>query len=100
MASQSRGQSETYSNLAQQSTSSAVTRFNEIRNAYSQGRSSETVSGTGSTDRIGTASSEVNNASPTLQRQFGQSRRAADDITVSWYLNGQARVGVGRRLRP
>jgi conjugal transfer mating pair stabilization protein TraG len=84
MASQSRGQSETYSNLAQQSTSSAVTRFNEIRNAYSQGRSSETVSGTGSNDSIGTAFSEVDNASTTLQRQFGLSRRAADDITVSW----------------
>jgi conjugal transfer mating pair stabilization protein TraG len=90
MASQSRGQSETYSNLAQQSTSSAVTSFNEIRNAYSQGRSSETVSGTGSNDSIGTAFSEVDNASTTLQRQFGLSRRAADDITVSWFLNGEA----------
>jgi conjugal transfer mating pair stabilization protein TraG len=92
MASQSRGQSETYSNLAQQSTSSAVTRFNEIRNAYSQGRSSETVSGTGSNDSIGTAFSEVDNASTTLQRQFGLSRRAADDITVSWFLNGEAGI--------
>ena len=100
MASQSRGQSETYSNLAQQSTSSAVTRFNEIRNAYSQGRSSETVSGTGSNDSIGTAFSEVDNASTTLQRQFGLSRRAADDITVSWFLNGQASAGVGGSLGP
>ena len=94
MASQSRGQSETYSNLAQQSTSSAVTRFNEIRNAYSQGRSSEMVSGTGSNDSIGTAFSEVDNASTTLQRQFGLSRRAADDITVSWFLNGEASLGL------
>jgi conjugal transfer mating pair stabilization protein TraG len=100
MASQSRGQSETYSNLAQQSTSSAVTRFDEIRNAYSQGRSSETVSGTGSNDSIGTAFSEVDNASTTLQRQFGLSRRAADDITVSWFLNGQASAGVGGSLGP
>ena len=100
MASQSRGQSETYSNLAQQSTSSAVTRFNEIRNAYSQGRSSETVSGTGSNDSIGTAFSEVDNASSTLQRQFGLSRRAADDITVSWFLNGEATAGVGGSLGP
>ncbi|WP_168452316.1 conjugal transfer protein TraG N-terminal domain-containing protein [Sphingopyxis microcysteis] len=95
MASQSRGQSETYSNLAQQSTSSAVTRFNEIRNAYSQGRSSETVSGTGSNDSIGTAFSEVDNASTTLQRQFGLSRRAADDITVSWFLNGEGSLSLG-----
>ena len=85
---------------AQQSTSSAVTRFNEIRNAYSQGRSSETVSGTGSNDSIGTAFSEVDNASTTLQRQFGLSRRAADDITVSWFLNGQASAGVGGSLGP
>ena len=34
----SRTQSETYANLAQQSTSSALTRFSEIRNAYSQGQ--------------------------------------------------------------
>jgi conjugal transfer mating pair stabilization protein TraG len=92
MASQSRGQSETYSNLAQQSTSSAVTSFNEIRNAYSQGRSFESISGTGSSDSVGTAFSEVDNASATLQRQFGLSRRAADDITVSWFLNGEAGI--------
>src|SRR3546814_15942880 len=50
--------------------------------------------------RIGTAFSEVNNASTTLQRQFGLSRRAADDITVSWFLNGQASAGVGGSLGP
>ena len=49
MVSQSRTQSETYANLAQQSTSSALTRFSEIRNAYSQGQSSDTVSGVGTT---------------------------------------------------
>lgn len=100
MASQSRGQSETYSNLAQQSTSSAITSFNEIRNAYSQGRSFESVSGMGSSDSVGTAFSEVDNASTTLQRQFGLSRRAADDITVSWFLNGEATAGVGGSLGP
>jgi conjugal transfer mating pair stabilization protein TraG len=98
MASQSRGQSETYSNLAQQSTSSAVNRFNEIRNAYSQGRSTESATGTSSNDSIGTTFSEIDNASTTLQRQFGLSRRAADDITVSWFLNGQATAGIGGRL--
>jgi len=100
MASQSRGQSETYSNLAQQSNSSAVTSFNEIRNTYSQGRSFESVSGTGSSDSVGKAFSEVDNASATLQRQFGLSRRAADDITVSWFLNGEASAGVGGSLGP
>jgi len=94
MASQSRGQSETFSNLAQQSTSSAVTRFNEIRDAYTRSRSNESVSGTSTSDSIGTAFSEVDNASRTLQQQFGLSRRAADDITVTWFLNGDAGLGV------
>ncbi len=100
MASQSRTQSETYANLAQQSTSSALTRFSEIRNAYSQGQSSDTVSGVGTNDSIGTAFSEVDNASRTLQQQFGLSRRASDDITVSWFLNGEASAGVGGNLGP
>jgi len=94
MVSQSRTQSETYANLAQQSTSSALTRFSEIRNAYSQGQSSDTVSGVGTNDSIGTAFSEVDNASRTLQQQFGLSRRASDDITVSWFLNGDAGIGL------
>ena len=100
MASQSRGQSETYSNLAQQSSSSAVTSFFEIRNTYSQGRSFESVSGTGTSDSVSTAFSEVDNASATLQRQFGLSRRAADDMSVSWFLNGEASAGVGGNLGP
>jgi conjugal transfer mating pair stabilization protein TraG len=98
MASQSRTQSETYANLAQQSTSSALTRFSEIRNAYSQGQSSDTVSGVGTSDSIGTAFSEVENASRTLQQQFGLSRRASDDITVSWFLNGEVNGGAGANV--
>ena len=98
MASQSRTQSETYANLAQQSTSSALTRFSEIRNAYSQGQSSDTVSGVGTNDSIGTAFSEVDNASRTLQQQFGLSRRASDDITISWFLNGEVSGGAGANV--
>jgi len=98
MASQSRTQSETYANLAQQSTSSALTRFSEIRTAYSQGQSSDTVSGVGTNDSIGTAFSEVDNASRTLQQQFGLSRRASDDITVSWFLNGEVNGGAGANV--
>ena len=98
MASQSRTQSETYANLAQQSTSSALTRFSEIRNAYSQGQSSDTVSGVGTNDSIGTAFSEVDNASRTLQQQFGLSRRASDDITISWFLNGEVNGGAGANV--
>lgn len=94
MASQSRGQSETFSNLAQQSTSSAVTRFSELRDAYTRSRSNESVSGTSTSDSIGSAFSEVDNASKTLQQQFGLSHRAADDITVSWFLNGDGALGL------
>src|SRR3546814_4654394 len=68
MASQSRTQSETYANLAQQSTSSALTRFCEIRNAYSQGQSSDTVSGDGPNDSIGTTFREVENADRKTKR--------------------------------
>ena len=94
MASESRSQSETFSNLAQQSTSSAVTRFSELRDAYTRSRSNETVSGTSTNDSIGRTFSELDNASSTLQQQFGLSRRASDDITVSWFLNGDAGVGA------
>jgi conjugal transfer mating pair stabilization protein TraG len=100
MASQSRTQSETFANLAQQSTSSALTRFSEIRNAYSQGRSSDAVSGTSSSDSIGTAFSEVDNASKTLQQQFGLSRRASDEISTTWFLNGDASLGLKGELGP
>src|SRR3546814_2216121 len=98
MASQRRTQSETYANLAQQSTSSALTRFSEIRNAYSQGQSSDTVSGVGTNDSIGTTFSEVDNASRTLQQQLGLSRRASDAITISLFLIGAARDGKSTRL--
>ncbi|MEL7199325.1 MAG: conjugal transfer protein TraG N-terminal domain-containing protein [Pseudomonadota bacterium] len=94
MASESRSQSETFSNLAQQSTSSAVTRFSELRDAYTRSRSNETVSGTSTNDSIGRTFSELDNASNTLQQQFGLSRRASDDITVSWFLNGDGALGV------
>jgi conjugal transfer mating pair stabilization protein TraG len=94
LASQSRTQSETFANLAAQSTSAAVTRFRELRNAYSSGHSSETATGTNTGDSVQTAFSEVDNASRTLQRQFGLSRRASDDITTSWFLNGEASAGL------
>lgn len=94
LASNSRSQSETFSNMAQQSTSSAITRFNELRDTYSRGTSFETSSGQGSSSSIGSAFSEVDNASKGLQQQYGLSRRASDDITISWFLNGDAALGV------
>src|SRR3546814_18700771 len=43
---------------------------------------------------MGTTVSEIDSASRTLQQQFGLSRRASDDITVSWFLNGDAGIGA------
>ena len=100
LASQSRGQSESYSNAAQESTSAAVVRFRELRNAYSQGSSFERSVGENNSSSIQKAFSEVDQASQGLQRQYGLSRRAADDITTSWFLNGEAGAGVGGQYGP
>lgn len=95
MASQARANSETYANVATESTTSAVTRFRELRDQFSRGASFESATGTSNSDSIQTAFSEVDQASTSLQRQFGLSRRAADDITVSWFLNGEAGASAG-----
>ncbi|WP_230291503.1 conjugal transfer protein TraG N-terminal domain-containing protein [Croceicoccus sp. Ery5] len=95
MASQARSNSETYANIASESTSSAVTKFRELRNQFSRGNAFETATGTSNSDSIQTAFSEVDQASANLQRQFGLSRRAADDITVAWFLNGEAGGSAG-----
>lgn len=100
MASQARGNSETFSNMAQRSTSSAVTRFNEIRNQFSKGSSFETATGENNSSSIQTAFNEVDQASLGLQRQYGLSRRAADDITTSWFLNGESSAGAQGQYGP
>jgi conjugal transfer mating pair stabilization protein TraG len=90
MASQARANSESYANVAAESTSSAVSRFRELRDQFSNGSSFESASGTSNSDSIQTAFSEVDQASTNLQRQFGLSRRAADDISTAWFLGGEA----------
>ncbi|MEO6716413.1 MAG: conjugal transfer protein TraG N-terminal domain-containing protein [Novosphingobium sp.] len=97
LASESRSQSETYSNLAAGSTSTAVTRFQELRNAASRGASFETSTGTNNANAVQSAFGEVDQASLGLQRQFGLSRRAADDITTAFFLGGEAagKAGIG-----
>lgn len=95
MASQARSNSETYANIATESTTSAVTRFRELRDQFSRGNSFETATGQSSSDSIQTAFSEVDQASTNLQRQFGLSRRAADDISTAWFLGGEAGVKAG-----
>lgn len=100
MASQARSNSETYANIATDSTTSAVTRFRELRDQFSRGSSFETATGQSNADSIQTAFSEVDQASTNLQRQFGLSRRAADDITISWFLNGEASAGLSGEFGP
>jgi conjugal transfer mating pair stabilization protein TraG len=95
MASQARSNSETYANVATESTASAVSQFRELRSQFSRGNAFESATGTSNSDSIQTAFSEVDQASTNLQRQFGLSRRAADDITVAWFLNGEAGASAG-----
>ena len=95
MASQARSNSESYANIATESTTSAVTKFRELRKQFSSGSSFETDKGQSSSDSIQTAFSEVDQASTNLQRQFGLSRRAADDISTAWFLGGEAGVKAG-----
>jgi conjugal transfer mating pair stabilization protein TraG len=95
MASQARANSETYANVAAESTTSAVTKFRELRDQFTRGASFESSTGTSNSDSIQTAFSEVDQASTNLQRQFGLSRKAADDITVAWFLNGEAGASAG-----
>lgn len=98
MASQARSNSESYANVAAQSTASAITQFREMRDQFSRSKGIETATGQSTSDSVRNAYSEVDQASRSLQRQFGLSRRAADDITVSWFLNGEASAGVGGNL--
>ena len=95
MASQARSNSESYSNVATESTTSAVARFRELRDQFSRGSSFESATGQSSSDSIQTAFSEVDQASTNLQRQFGLSRRAADDISTAWFLGGEAGANAG-----
>jgi len=95
MASQARANSETYANVAAESTTSAVTKFRELRDQFTRGASFESATGTSNSDSIQTAFSEVDQASTNLQRQFGLSRRAADDISTAWFLGGEAGAKAG-----
>lgn len=95
MASQARSNSEIYANVATESTASAVTKFRELRNQFSHGNALESATGSSNSDSVQTAFNEVDQASTSLQRQFGLSRRASDDITVAWFLNGEAGASAG-----
>ena len=81
--------------VATESTTSAVTKFRELRDQFSRGASFESATGTSNSDSIQTAFSEVDQASTNLQQQFGLSRRAADDISTAWFLGGEAGAKAG-----
>ncbi|WP_088306569.1 conjugal transfer protein TraG N-terminal domain-containing protein [Novosphingobium sp. B 225] len=95
MASGYHAKSEANAQIASQATSSSIAQFRELRDQYSSGQGIETAQGTSSSDSVQTAFSQVDQASNVLQQKFGLSRRAADDITVSWFFNGEAGAGVG-----
>ena len=95
MASQARSNSESFANVAAESTSSALTRFREMRDQFNRGNALERATGTSNSDSIQTAFSEIDQASTALQRQFGLSRRASDDISTAFFLGGEAGVNAG-----
>jgi conjugal transfer mating pair stabilization protein TraG len=95
MASQARSNSETYANVATESTASAMTKFRELRDQFSRGNSRESAAGTSNSDSIQTAFNEVDQASTSLQQQFGLSRRASDDISTAFFLGGEAGANAG-----
>ncbi len=94
LASEAKSRSETLANVASQSTSNAISRFRELRNQFSASHGSETAQGNTTSDSIQTAYSEVDQASASLQRQFGLSRRAADDVTTAWFIGGEANASL------
>ena len=94
MASEARSNSETYANVATQSTASAVAKFRELRQQLSSAHGSETAQGNSSSDSIQTAYSEVDQASASLQRQFGLSRRAAEDVSTACFIGGEANANA------
>lgn len=95
MASHARSNSETYANVATESTASAISKFREMRDQFSRGSAFERVTGTSNSDSIQTAFSEIDQASTSLQRQFGLSRRASDDISTAFFLGGEAGANAG-----
>ena len=94
MASEAKSRSETLANVAGQSTSNAISRFRELRSQFSSSHGSETAQGNTTSDSIQTAYSEVDQASASLQRQYGLSRRAADDVTTAWFIGGEANASL------
>lgn len=97
VASETRSRGETLSNQAVQSTSNAVTRFQEFRHAMSTDRSVSDSYGNDDRAVISEGFNEVNRASEMLQNRFGLRAEVADTIATEKFLTGTIGVdgGVG-----
>ncbi|PCD03856.1 conjugal transfer protein TraG [Sphingomonas spermidinifaciens] len=104
VASETRSRGETLSNQAVQSTSNAVTRFQEFRHAMSTDRSVSESYGNDNRAVISEGFNEVSRASEMLQNRFGLRAEVADTIATEKFLTGTigvdggvgASIGIGR----
>ena len=95
VASETRSRGETLSNQAVQSTSNAVTQFQEFRHAMSTDRSVSDSYGTENRANISSTFNEVDQASRMLQSRFGLRAEVADSIAVEKFVSGSARAEAG-----
>lgn len=97
VASETRSRGETLSNQAVQSTSNAVTRFQEFRHAMNTDRSVSDSYGNDDRAVISESFNEVSRASEMLQNRFGLRAEVADTIATEKFLTGTVGVegGVG-----
>lgn len=95
VASETRSRGETLSNQAVQSTSNAVTRFQEFRHAMSTDRSVSDSYGNEDRANISSTFNEVDQASRMLQSRFGLRAEVADSIAVENFVSGSASVEGG-----
>ncbi len=92
VASETRSRGETLSNQAVQSTSNAVTRFQEFRHAVSNDRSISNSYGSDDRAAISESFNEVDRASEMLQNRFGLRAEVADTIAAEKFITGS--VGI------
>ena len=98
VASETRSRGETLSNQAVQSTSNAVTRFQEFRHAMSTDNSVSDSYGNEDRANISSTFNEVDQASRMLQSRFGLRAEVADSIAAEKFITGSVGVNasVGR----
>ena len=102
VATETRARGETLSNQAVQSTSNAVTRFQELRHAISNDQSIANSYGAEDRSNITSSFNHVDQASHMLQSRFGLRAEVADAIATESFVTGSANAsaGVGGKLGP